>query len=238
MASVALTVREQFGINYSQAFVRGIDTGLLIKPAERPQSIVEFERLLDLETPLDIARFDWRAELGTNWEPTSSSSTPAGEFLPSTATDAVKSGLNSGSIELLTAVEIGRRLGISDEAVHKRELAGELFSMVRSRRGRGPEYPAFQSESEIAGVLSQILERLEVSGRAAGAFAYGFFVSPSDLLNGLTPIEVLRGRVSAGRRIDEDGTAGALLLLGASTSERAEAAMQAADAHLAAAASS
>jgi serine/threonine protein kinase len=85
MASVAQTVHEQFGIDYSQAFVQGITDGLQIRPAERPQSVVAFESMLGLEPPAAMARFDWRAELGDIWVPPGSVGAPAAEPLPSTA---------------------------------------------------------------------------------------------------------------------------------------------------------
>ena len=85
MASVAQTVHEQFGIDYSQPFVQGITEGLQIRPAERPQSVVAFESLLGLEPPTGMARFDWRAELGDIWVPPGSAGAAVAEPLPSTA---------------------------------------------------------------------------------------------------------------------------------------------------------
>ena len=75
-----------------------------------------------------------------------------------------------------------------------RERAGELFSVLRTGRKRGREYPAFQAWSGIAGKpLAKVLAAL---GSASGAVAYGFFTSPTDLLGGVTPIEVLIGKLT------------------------------------------
>lgn len=96
--------------------------------------------------------------------------------------------------ESLSAVELGRLLGVTDETVRNREQAGELFSILRPGRKRGREYPAFQAWDGVAGEpLKQVLPAL---GRPSGPAAYGFLTSPQDTLAGLTPLEALVGVTS------------------------------------------
>lgn len=93
--------------------------------------------------------------------------------------------------EALSAAELAKALGVSDETVRNREQAGELFSVMRPGRKRGREYPAFQAWEGIAGEpLKQILAAL---GGPSGPAAYAFFTSPADTLAGLSPIEALLG---------------------------------------------
>ncbi|MFN4005198.1 MAG: serine/threonine protein kinase [Hylemonella sp.] len=63
--SVAATVRQHFGIDYSDEFVRAIQHALAVQPAERPQSLTAFVREMNLKAPPRLSKFDWRAELGT-----------------------------------------------------------------------------------------------------------------------------------------------------------------------------
>lgn len=64
MASVAETVREHFGQSYTPEFVGAIGHALAIQPADRPQSVQEFVTEMRLVQPEELAKFDWRAELG------------------------------------------------------------------------------------------------------------------------------------------------------------------------------
>ncbi len=64
MASVAQTVQEHFGQSYSEPFVRAIDHALAIQPGDRPQSVAAFAAEMQLQSPGDLSRFDWRADLG------------------------------------------------------------------------------------------------------------------------------------------------------------------------------
>ncbi len=64
MASVAQTVQEHFGQSYSESFVRAIDHALAIQPGDRPQNIAAFAAEMQLESPGDLSRFDWRVDLG------------------------------------------------------------------------------------------------------------------------------------------------------------------------------
>lgn len=104
----------------------------------------------------------------------------------------------------LSAIELGRSLGLGDESVRERERAGTLFSILRPATKRGSEYPAFQAWPGIAG---EPLERaLTALAPADGAGAYGFFTSVTDLLAGLSPIEVLLGKPLTTREFDADAT--------------------------------
>ncbi len=65
---VAKTVRRQFGVEYSTPFVAAISQALALRPDERPQSIDEFLRTMDMVAPPEgIDQFDFRAELGDIW---------------------------------------------------------------------------------------------------------------------------------------------------------------------------
>jgi hypothetical protein len=101
------------------------------------------------------------------------------------------------SAESLSAVQLGRLLGVTDETVRNREQAGELISILRPGRKRGREYPAFQAWDGVAGEpFKQVLAAL---GRPSGPAAYGFLTSPQDTLAGLTPLEALVG--ATGREV-------------------------------------
>jgi len=104
--------------------------------------------------------------------------------------------------EPLSASALGERLYVGEEQVLAREASGELFSIVRPARMRGREYPAFQAWPGIAGApLAQVLKVLGAPA-TGGPAAYGFFISKSDLLADLTPIEVMVGRLTLPREVD------------------------------------
>jgi len=106
--------------------------------------------------------------------------------------------------KLFTATEFGEHLGISDETVRRREQNGELFSILKPARKRGREFPAFQTDEHIWGEpLKRTLAALGYTP-SSGAAAYGFFTSQNDLLGGLTPIELLLGRLLPEREIEEE----------------------------------
>lgn len=127
----------------------------------------------------------------------------------------------------LTALELGQALGVSDQTVRGRERAGELFSILRPGRRRGVEYPAFQAWPGIAGEpLAKTLAALASPDgtRASSTLAYAFFSGRTDLLGGLTPIEVLLGRLTTPRDLEPEVRA----LLGAPATERLDAVVRAA----------
>ncbi|TXG96582.1 MAG: hypothetical protein E6R08_09005 [Nevskiaceae bacterium] len=128
----------------------------------------------------------------------------------------------------LSAVELGLSLGNrSDETVRQRERAGELFSVLRPGRKRGREYPAFQAWPGVAGApLQQVLARLT---GLSPTDLYGFFAGITDLLDGLTPVEALVGKLIQARTVDD----AARELLGSAGPDRLDAVLQAADAYAA-----
>jgi serine/threonine protein kinase len=64
LASVAKTVQEHFRQAYTDEFVSTITHALAIQPADRPQSVQSFVDEMRLEAVKDLAKFDWRANLG------------------------------------------------------------------------------------------------------------------------------------------------------------------------------
>ena len=61
---VAQTVHTHFGTRYSSVFVDAVSHTLVIEPAHRTQSVLDFCEEMQLQTPDDLARFEWRLELG------------------------------------------------------------------------------------------------------------------------------------------------------------------------------
>lgn len=149
--------------------------------------------------------------------------------LPTTASDNV---LDVDVTKCFNAREMGESLGgLGEDSVRIRERDRKLFAIMRPGRRRGREYPAFQTWDGIVGKpLERVLKALSDAG---GGETYGFFTSPNDLLDGLTPIEVLLGK----RTNEASVSADALALLAAKSDERiaaVEAAAQATAADLAA----
>jgi non-specific serine/threonine protein kinase len=64
--SVAATVKQHFGLTYSDEFVRTIQHALSVQPADRPQSLAAFVTEMKLKAPPRLSKFDWRTELGTS----------------------------------------------------------------------------------------------------------------------------------------------------------------------------
>lgn len=64
--SVAATVKQHFGLAYSEEFVRTIQHALSVQPADRPQSLAAFVTEMKLKAPPRLSKFDWRTELGTS----------------------------------------------------------------------------------------------------------------------------------------------------------------------------
>ena len=64
--SVAATVKQHFGLAYSDEFVRTIQHALSVQPADRPQSLAAFVTEMKLKAPPRLSKFDWRTELGTS----------------------------------------------------------------------------------------------------------------------------------------------------------------------------
>ena len=65
---VARTVKRQFGVEYSAAFVAAIAQSLSLKPEDRPQSIDAFLQIMEMTSaPEGAENFDFRSELGDIW---------------------------------------------------------------------------------------------------------------------------------------------------------------------------
>jgi serine/threonine protein kinase len=64
--TVVATVKEHFGLAYTDEFVRTIQHALAVQPADRPQSLAAFVTEMKLKAPPRLSKFDWRAELGSS----------------------------------------------------------------------------------------------------------------------------------------------------------------------------
>ncbi len=64
-AQVTQTAQAHFGQAYAESFVSTVAHALAIEPAQRPPSTTAFADEMQLQAPEDMARFDWRAALGS-----------------------------------------------------------------------------------------------------------------------------------------------------------------------------
>lgn len=95
--SVATTVKEHFGIEYSDPFVRAITDALAVQPADRPQSLAAFVTEMKLKAPPRLSKFDWRAELGAELLPEQGEhSRQFWNTQPQTVPDPTRRGLAAG----------------------------------------------------------------------------------------------------------------------------------------------
>lgn len=133
-------------------------------------------------------------------------------------------GSEGGPMHGLSASELAEAMNISIEDVRRREQGGELFSVLRAGQQRGREYPAFQAWPDVAGEPLQ--RALAALGGLESTDFYGFFAGVTDLLLGLTPVEVLMGKAVAARELEPE----ARLLLDAPTQTRLRAVVSAAEA--------
>lgn len=97
-AKVAATVKEQFGLDYSDSFVQAITHALGIRPEERPQSTESFAAEMGLVAPGGMSRFDWRAELGDIWLPDSTQPEEVRALLTTTPTSDAPTQLFAGTV--------------------------------------------------------------------------------------------------------------------------------------------
>jgi len=98
-------------------------------------------------------------------------------------------GQQENDFQLLDTLEFARRLQVSDQTVRNLEKEDRIFSVLPLGRQRGRLYPAFQLREGIVGeplraVLKEFLDQ-------GGAVRYQFFSAPNQLLDGLTPVQVL-----------------------------------------------
>jgi serine/threonine protein kinase len=68
MPSMQAVAQAVPGAAYSSVFVAAIDQSLAIRPEDRPQSVQAWVNALGLQPPQDMAQFDWRTELGPDWQ--------------------------------------------------------------------------------------------------------------------------------------------------------------------------
>lgn len=66
---VTQTIQEQFGLEYSAAFITAVSQALELQPEQRPQSIDEFLALMEMTAPPEgLQQFNWRTDLGASWD--------------------------------------------------------------------------------------------------------------------------------------------------------------------------
>ncbi|CAM3738001.1 serine/threonine protein kinase [Paracidovorax anthurii] len=120
---VAKTVRRQFGVEYSPAFVAAISQALALQPEERPQSIDEFLRTIDMTAaPEGMEHFDFRAELGDIWvEPADRRGT--GVAVPMIDITSVPAPMSGVSLPLPMAAAIAPASPVPPAAVYSRRSA-------------------------------------------------------------------------------------------------------------------
>lgn len=143
---------------------------------------------------------------------------------PSSAGDAVTAAALENAFEPLSAEQLGERLSVVAATVRQREQDHALFSTLPPGRERGRLYPAFQAWPDIAG--APLRQALQALGQPDGGTAWGFFASASPELEGLSPVEVLSGKLSRQRTLSP----GAQALLGATPEIRRDAVEGAAEA--------
>jgi|LakMenEpi03Aug12_release.lakeMendotaPanAssembly.Ray.scaffolds.fasta_scaffold125480_5 hypothetical protein len=86
----------------------------------------------------------------------------------------------------------------SRQAVLAAEKKKRIFNLLPPGRARGAKYPKWQFEPSIEGEpLKNVLAEL---GEQDAWSKWLFFTSEADRLNGLTPLEVLRGKADAGKK--------------------------------------
>jgi hypothetical protein len=125
--------------------------------------------------------------------------------------------------ETLGVAEFSKLLGVSAETVRRREGEGKVIAFLGSHRKRGRAYPVFQTWAGISGEpLVEVLSHLSGSG----AEAFAFFTGINESLAGLTPIEVLLGKLTSARDV-----AAGQWLLAQDGSKRRAAVVAAADVH-------
>lgn len=231
LAHAVLTESPQVSVNSAAAAVQQLQPNRLIDDALKETTRMHVEALGRAGVPSSVL------ELLQSWvEVTVDARMAQRQIELRRAIDSVQGdmapqeppALAADPVQPLSAVELGRALGgLSDETVRQRERAGELFSILRSGRKRGREYPAFQAWDGIAG--QPLTQALAALGEVSSTAAYGFFTSATDLLGGLTPIEALLGRVTTARGLGRETQQ----LLAAPAAERLQAVIKAAAAQAA-----
>lgn len=78
-AELAEHLRSVHGLAYTPALVEALTAGLALDPARRPRDLAAFRALLQLQPVPGMERFDWRAELGPDWQAPHAASDPQHE---------------------------------------------------------------------------------------------------------------------------------------------------------------
>jgi hypothetical protein len=68
-AALVARLHAAHGQHYTPAFVDGLTAALAVEPARRPQDLAAFGALLQLQPVPGMDRFNWRAEMGADWQP-------------------------------------------------------------------------------------------------------------------------------------------------------------------------
>jgi hypothetical protein len=109
---------------------------------------------------------------------------PLGEGFPARPLDARRDLIRNG--QLVDALELCRRLGISRQALNKSIDSHRNFAVDVAESF----YPAFYADPELD---RKHLEKVsQLLGARSGASKYHFFTTPSDFLGGVAPLEALR----------------------------------------------
>lgn len=123
---------------------------------------------------------------------------------------------------LVSPCELGEALGgLSEEQVRRMRSERKLFAVaIRGATECHAGYPIFQAWPGVAGEpLERVLDALGASDGDVGPSAYGFFSSPTDLLDSLTPLEMLFGALTEQRPLSREREA----LLNLTPDERVQA---------------
>ena len=91
------------------------------------------------------------------------------------------------SREMLTSDEAGKRIGITREALNNRRTSGQALALEAGKRGY--RYPSCQFEDQLIPTMPELLKTLAHLDPWA---QYLFFKQPEPLLDGETPLKLLR----------------------------------------------
>jgi hypothetical protein len=128
---------------------------------------------------------------------------------------------------LVSPDELAKALGgLSEEQVQHMRSERKLFAVaIQGATECHAGYPIFQAWPGVAGEpLERVLDALGASDGDVGPSAYGFFSSPTELLDFLTPLEMLLGTLTKQRPLSLESEA----LLNLVSDERVRAVVDAA----------
>ncbi len=161
---IAKTVKRQFGVEYSPAFVAAVTQALSLRPEDRPQSIDAFLQAMEMvSAPEGIDGFDFRADLGDIWVE------PADQPGP---------GLLTPTVDVTSApkivADIQASLGGAQAAV---SAPAALHDSKRVDADSGPETVAVEAADTVFmdpgdTVMMEELESSSPSGHRSGSGAH------------------------------------------------------------------